>query len=187
MALSIRCSEIYGIINRIFRKKTPDTSHLFERNQHLLSDEISSTQEWCRISGRTRLWPWNNRPEKMLWKQIRQRHISEKNDRSVWTLTSKNNILFIKSSYIYQNNYYGEPTFKQKNVWFVCCCYCCWLPHLIVSWPGTALPDSRHLPGHDAPLPLRNWWTASWRIENNHSLGTCNGRLVFQRVHYRSG
>ena len=58
---------------------------------------------------------------------------------------------------------------------------------LILSlWPGTALPDSRHLPGHDAPLPLRNWWTTS-SIENNHSLGTCNGRLVFQRVHYRIG
>lgn len=106
----------------------------------------------------------------------------EENNKSHCTKWS---LIYIYIHLYTKKNTTREPLSNQKknHGWFVC--YYSLVSSLIIIslWPGTALPDSRHLPGHDAPAPRRNWWTASW-IENGHSLRTCKWQSTwFQLVH----
>lgn len=137
LALSIRCSEMYGIINNIFRKNT-QKSNLFERNQYLLSSFSSTQERRFFFQGEHDFGP----------------ETMEENNKSRSLHKMKFNIhLYTKK----HNNGSHLSNKKQKNPWMICLLFfSCWLPHPIISWPGTALPDSRHLPGHDAPAPRRN-------------------------------
>lgn len=115
LALSIRCSEMYGIINNIFRKNT-QKSNLFERNQYLLSSFSSTQERRFFFQGEHDFGP----------------ETMEENNKSRSLHKMKFNIhLYTKKTQ------QGEPLIKQKNKkihgWFVC----------YYSVVGSLIPSSR--------------------------------------------